>query len=218
MTTKMRKRLLAAGAIAATAALFTGCAGGDSAETVDEPTSEETAAQTEDAVEESPVAEEPSDDVTAPGTTLAIGDTAVLQHPIDGEEGETALLAATVTEIEAGTVDELAELELGEQAEGLLPFYLHISVGGVDDSSEALAGALLSNAFNGMNAGSPVSNLNIIGSWDRCDTSSLDSSWAADSTQEICIIALAPEDGTVDAVQYAPRDEAYRADPVVWES
>lgn len=211
-----RKKLLAIGAIATSALLVSACAGADEPEQPDDQIVEETEDQADDAIEENTEDDAPGD-VTAPGTTLAIGDTAVLAHPIDGEDGETGLLSATVNEIESASIDELADLDLGESADGLEPYYMHITVAGVDETSEALAGATLTNSFAGLAAGSPASTLNVIGSFDPCNISSLDSDWAAESTQDVCIVVLSPEGSDVDSVQYSPRDEEYRADPVTWE-
>ncbi|HIY66542.1 MAG TPA: hypothetical protein H9830_09725 [Candidatus Agrococcus pullicola] len=211
-----RKKLLAIGAVATSALLVTACAGADEPEQPDDQVVEETEDQVDDTVDDNGEDDAPGD-VTAPGTTLALGDTAVLAHPIDGDDGETGLLSATVHEIEPGSSEDLTDLDLGESADGLEPYYLHITVAGVDESSEALAGATLTNAFAGVAAGNPASTLNIIGSFDLCDISSLDSEWTSDSTQDICIVVLSPEGSEVDSVQYSPRDEEYRADPVTWE-
>ena len=208
-----RKKLFAIGAIAVSAMLVSACSSEPEEAPAEETTVEETSAAPEETQEEQA---ESDGDVTAPGTTLAIGETAVLEHPVDGEDGVTGLLEATVNSIDAGSVDDLSELDLGESAEGLVPFYLQISVAGVDESSAALDGALLTNAFGGLADGTPAQNLNIIGSFDVCDTDSL-ADWGADASQDICIIALAPEGSEVTSVQYTPRDDNYRADPVIWE-
>lgn len=212
-----RKKLLAIGAIATSALLVTACAGGDEPEQTEDQVAEDTNDQAEETPEDT-TDDDVTGDVTAPGTTLAIGDTAVLAHPDDsGEEGDTALLAATVTEIEEVTLDDLAELEMGDRLDGLVPYYIHITVAGVDESSEALAGTVLSNPFTGATAGSPAQNLNVIGSFEPCDVSSLDSEWGADSTQDICVISLVSEGSEVDSVVYAPSGSDYRNNPVLWE-
>lgn len=208
-----RKKLFAVGAIAASALLVSACSGEPEEAPAEETAVEETTAAPEETQEEQA---ESNGDVTAPGTTLAIGDTAVVEHPVDGEDGVTGLLSATVNSIDAGSVDDLAELDLGESADGLVPFYIQISVAGVDETSDALEGSLLTNAFGGLADGTPAQGLNIIGSFDVCDTDALEE-WGADASRDICIISLAPEGTQVDSVQYTPRDENYRADPVIWE-
>ncbi|MFD2829025.1 hypothetical protein [Corticicoccus populi] len=160
-----------------------------------------------------------SGDVTEPGATLTIGDSAVLEHPVNDTEDEYALLGATVTDIEEANPADLDILDMEDELAGLVPYYLHITVTGVDEGSSELAGTVLSNPFNGAVDGQqgPAQNLNIIGNFEACNVESLDSEWNADATQDICVISLVPEGSTVNSVIYSPSDSSYDENPVIWE-
>lgn len=197
----------------------------DNAEDTSEESVEEAAEEDESTEESSDdSAEDSSDsgtseDVTDPGTVLSIGDEAILEHPVNGSDGEYALMGATVTDIEEADPSDLDILDMEDQIAGLVPFYLHITVTGVDEGSSELAGTVLSNPFNGAVDGNqgPAQNLNIIGSFDACNVESLDNEWNADTSQDICVISLVPEGSKVNSVIYSPSDSPYDEDAVIWE-
>lgn len=210
-----RPKILTISALALSAVLLSACAADEPSDLPGTPSPE--------LPTETKATEEPSTDpdaVAEPGATFAIGDTAILEYPVDDDESEidNALLSATVLEIEEADLEDLEPLEMGDRLEGLTPFYIHINIKGVDETSENLAGTVFANPFTGAYDGVSGQNLNVIGTFEPCNVQSLDSAWDADATQDICVITMAPAGETINSVLYAPSNTDYQNDPVVWET
>lgn len=183
-------------------------------------TTEDDASQTEDTTEETAAAAggELEGDFTPPGTTLALGETATV--PFEYGDGK-GVLAFTVTDIEKGEPADLEELDLGDQAAGLTPYYIRITAEGVDESAASLAYSSFTGEFDGLLPdGSTGSTIYLVGDWDKCENTNLPGDFAQGDTVETCLAVAAGGDVEVTSVRYAALDtdyEMFDGEPLLWE-
>ncbi|ASR39660.1 hypothetical protein BAY61_25610 [Prauserella marina] len=200
----MHKRRITFAAAAAALALGLSACGGD-----EEPQDSGAGQEASQAgPKPEPIAPE---DMTPPGTELAVGETAVLPFPDAPEPG--GVLGVTVTGIERGEAADIASF--GEDAEGLVPYYIKVKV-------ENLSGTDLSFAQIGMRAltadgestgAFATSGTEVEG---KCEAQEAPPGFtAAGATFETCVLDAA-EDGTeVTQAEFGDLEE-YAAAPIIW--
>lgn len=150
-----------------------------------------------------------SGELTPPGTELKLGETATVSFK-SGDK--TATLAITVTEIEQGEKADLTEY--GDQAEGMVPYFITFEVENVDGAD--LAYNLISvRAITEDGRGTGVI---ISGEVDgKCERTVPGEEFAsAGASFETCELEASREGQEVIGVEYTSGDD-YVTDPVVWK-
>ncbi|MGH3760749.1 hypothetical protein [Actinophytocola sp.] len=148
----------------------------------------------------------PAGEATAPGTELKFGDPAVLPFEYGDSTGTIGL---TVTAVEAGAEADLADF--GEDAKGLTPYFIRLSVenvGGTDlaHTSVGVDGVLEDGASTGVV---------LVGEVAQCANESAPSDFTtAGATYETCVLSASPG-SPVTAVEFNQGD-GYADDPVTW--
>ncbi|WP_277669521.1 hypothetical protein [Saccharomonospora viridis] len=148
-----------------------------------------------------------SQEITPPGTELKIGETATVPHTFGGSEGTIAI---TVTGIEKGEEADLADF--GEDAKGLVPYFIRFKVENVDGSDLSFSLVTLSAvASDGRHTGVLVTG-DVEG---KCEnTSAGDDFKTVGASYESCSLQASRPGLEVTGAAY-DRDE-YADDPVVW--
>jgi hypothetical protein len=217
----MSRWILPAAAVAG-ALVLSACGGEDkpAATEPDGPTSEAATTTTE----ESKAAPAGDVEITPQGTALAMGDKAVVPFLRGSEKG---MVGVTITKIDKGAPADLAPLELGAQADGLVPYYIRITV--TNESGTDFGGSSLVS-LNGLLAdGSEAGGVySVPESFEPCGKGSAgDDFVTAGTSYETCTIALAPESAQVTGASYdvdayddaAPEGAKadYEAEPITWK-
>ena len=148
-----------------------------------------------------------SQEITPPGTELKIGETATVPYTFGGSEGTIAI---TVTGSEKGEEADLADF--GEDAEGLVPYFIRFKVENVDGSDLSFSLVTLSAvASDGRHTGELVTG-DVEG---KCENTSADDDFTtAGASYESCSLQASRPGLEVTGAAF-DRDE-YADDPVVW--
>lgn len=221
------KQLLALLAVGAVGFGLTGCAANDEPEeavvvdeeVVEEPAEEPTPEETEAETDEPTSGGAGNDaEVTPPGTELAIGESAIVQW--DYTDEASGLVKVTAVSITQGEESDLDELDLGENASGMTPYYVEVEVEGLDDASSSLAYASPSSDFDALlENGEDAVPLIVFGSWDKCPGGSTDSEFGPGQVFTTCVPGLSNTDMPVAGLQWAPYEGDYNSvdgEPIVW--
>ncbi|MEU3574523.1 hypothetical protein AB0E96_39880, partial [Kitasatospora sp. NPDC036755] len=139
----------------------------------------------------------PAGSAPAAGTTLKLGEAATIPFSSGSTKGTIAL---AVTSIEKGDPADLASLNLGDKAKGLVPYYVHYSVtnaGGTDLSYTSV------NHMKGLLAdGTEAQELMVIGSFPKCKSESLPKGFTNGQSATSCAVAMSPEASKVAGAEY----------------
>jgi len=180
----------------------------EESESEESESDEPTASESESAEASAPA----SDELTPPGTELALGEQATVTESLtDG-----SLIGLTVTSIEPGAIEDLAEFDLdAEERENLTPFYVSVvyeNLGEVDLGNESV-GSLA--GYVGAAAYQPTI---FFADFERCQNESAPTELPQGASFESCLTYLV-EDGPLDQVGWdsGPEDANYLDDPVVWK-
>lgn len=151
-----------------------------------------------------------------PGQVFKIGEAAEI--PYDYGDFKGSRLALTVTAIEQGTAADLEGLNLGDKANGKVPYYIRFTVKniGTTDMSYASVG----HVKGLLGDGSEAQSLAVIGRFEKCKQESMPKGFANGQSQTSCAIALAPSAQTkVAGAQYAgnPYNAANRSEAIAWK-
>jgi len=219
-----RKKLTVLTALLAASTFVLSACGDDEPDSKgSDPTSEAPTEATSESTESTETTESaetdaaPAGDVAAPGTELAFGEPAVV--PFSSGDA-TGTVEVTVTGITSGSPADLAPLELGDRAKGLVPYYIKLDVKGVSGSA-GLANYSINESIEGtLPDGSEAQNIAIIGTFAPCDGESFPSGFADGHTFSTCVPYLAQESSEVSGARFAPSDGPYASfdgKPVVWK-
>ncbi|MDF1603838.1 hypothetical protein [Nocardioides sp. YIM 152315] len=201
----MNRRLLGSAALTvALAAALAGCSddgdpqsSGDS----DTPTATESA---------SPYLPVPDGVTLTPqGTHLEVGDQGVVAW--EPRQDEVGVLDLTVTEIERTTTRKtLSAWQLSKEQEASTPYFVHVTVENVGDTD--LGGRRVPlyvvNEENLLLESTPFAS-----SFTPCPSTPLPSKFGPGAHEDVCLVYLAPDHGTLEAVSFRP-DESF--DPIIW--
>lgn len=157
----------------------------------------------------------------APGTAKSgqvfkIGEAA--EVPYDYGDFKGSRLALTVTAIEQGTPADLEGMDLGDKANGKVPYYVRYTVKniGTTDMSYASVGHVKGLLGDGTGAQS----LAVIGTFDKCKTESMPKGFTNGQTQTSCAIALAPSAQVkVAGAEYSgnPYNAMSKGEAIAWK-
>ncbi len=179
------------------------CGGDDEAEAESAPattSAAESSSPAEDGADEADGEESDVDagEFAAAGTELAIGEQAVV--PFVSLEKPGALGLA-VTGIAAGTVEDLAPLDLGDRIAGMTPYYITIEVTNVSGTDFSYSSLGLTNPV--LADGSIAQSLSVIGEFPPCDDVSAGADFTtAGATYTTCVIGLATAGTEVTGAEY----------------
>jgi hypothetical protein len=146
--------------------------------------------------------------LTAPGTKLRFGDPASVIFEPDQKRG--SVLKVSVDKAVQGSIKDLSAFVLKPEVKASTPYYVDVTVEnlgegdvggvpvplwGVDGDNTLLPAAGFTTAF------------------PRCPSEQLPKKFGPGDSLETCLVFLAPDGGTMQAVSYRP-DEAFN--PITW--
>ncbi|MEQ6900463.1 hypothetical protein [Nocardioides sp. YIM 152588] len=154
--------------------------------------------------------------LTRPGSELRLGESAIL--PFSAGDGDSRVRLA-VERIERGSAADLAELGLGDQADGYVPYYVRFSVTGVAGSDDLASRSINESVKGVLDDGAAAQTLYVIGDWDHCTAVSFPPGFVDGRTISSCVPYLAAEPEAVTTAVFAPPTGAYSSaegNPVRW--
>ena len=212
-------------AVAALAVIaLVGCGGSDDAEegvdtTAPDVTDEGDASTS--TTEAAPADDSASAEFTAQGTELGFGEVATV--PFQSQD-QTGAIGVTVVDITAGTEAELAQLELGDRAAGLVPYYITFEV--TNESGSDFSFSSLSGVHGLLEDGSPAQSVSVIGEFLPCDNGDGGTDFNTEgASYTTCSMELAPPGAMVVGAAYNSFDSTvntaagtnYGEEPIVWK-
>ncbi|MFE9483469.1 hypothetical protein ACFYNM_33325 [Streptomyces spororaveus] len=221
-TISMRSTTLGAVALTVVGSLaLTGCKNGDEELPAQPAASAPGSAPASSGAPASPATGGSAAPAGAPGTAKSgqvfkIGEAAEI--PYDYGDFKGSRVALTVTTIEQGTPADLEGLNLGDKANGKVPYYIRYTVKniGTTDMSYASVGHVKGLLGDGTEAQS----LAVIGKFEKCKEESMPKGFANGQTQTSCAIALAPSAQTkVAGAEYwgNPYNAASKGKGIAWK-
>ncbi|MFJ6385216.1 hypothetical protein ACIQI7_35085 [Kitasatospora sp. NPDC092039] len=144
-----------------------------------------------------PAAPAPAGSAPAAGTTLKLGESATIPFSSGSTKGTIAL---AVTSIEKGDPADLAPLNLGDKAKGLVPYYIHYKVTNAGSTDLAYTSV---NHMKGLLAdGTEAQELMVIGSFPKCKSESLPKGFTNGQSATSCAVAMSPEASRIAGAEY----------------
>ncbi|MFE6056945.1 hypothetical protein ACFQ6N_39925 [Kitasatospora sp. NPDC056446] len=139
----------------------------------------------------------PAGATAAPGTTVKVGDAVTIPFTSGSTKGTIAL---AVTSIEKGDPADLASLNLGDKAKGLVPYYIHYSV--TNAGSTDLSFTSVTHMKGLLADGTEAQDLMIIGAFPKCKGESLPKGFTNGQSATSCAVAMSPEASKVAGAEY----------------
>ena len=183
---------------AAGSLLLTSCGGGDSK--ADESTPSPSPSSTVSVPE--------SVALTEPGTELAFGEAGSVIFEADQRRG--TVLELTVTKATKGTVKDFSSFIVDDYTKASTPYYVNVTVRNTGEGDVGGAAVPLWGV-DGENTLLPAASFTT--DFGKCDSDPLPDKFAAGAALSTCLVYLAPEKGTLEAVSFRPTQEF---DPVSW--
>jgi hypothetical protein len=149
--------------------------------------------------------------VTAPGTALRLGEAATVALAHGGRRSNVEI---TVEKVQHGAVKDLREFDLNAAARKSGVYYVRASVRNLGNGSAGGAFVTLYGRVSDTLVVQPV----IFGStFGKCDYKPLPKPFGPGKRADVCLVMLAPSNGTISAVEW--RFAGQRADdpPISWE-
>ena len=146
--------------------------------------------------------------MTEPGSDLSFGDSASVIFEPDQDTG--TVLELTVEKVTKGSTKDFSGFILDDYTKAATPYYVEVSVTnlgasdvggspvpvwGVDADNTLLPAASFKTKFG------------------KCESEPLPTPFEADGTYDTCLVYLAPNGGTLEAVSFRPVQEF---DPIAW--
>lgn len=210
-----RARTLAATAVGCTVLALTACGGDDdeasSSSSSSSPASSSSSAPATSSSSSAPSA---SGEATPPGTGLAVGESALLL--LEKSSSAIGLVEVTVDGVREGTQAELDSLELGEDAEGLLPWYVDVTYTKVGDDADLGSSVLDTELDVFTTEGAPAASVIAFSAFEPCNDQSAPTEFTDGTTYSSCLLVAVRAGSTVGSVEFAPFDTDYSDAPVVW--
>ena len=200
--TGSRSRIIRSAAVTLAAALVLASCGGDGEEAAESP-----------AVTTSP---SPSSTVNVPeaveltdvGADLAFGDPATVIHEPDQKSG--TVLELTVKKATEGTIKDFSGFILDDYTRTSTPYYVDVTVKNVGEGTLA-GGAVPLWGVDAKNTLLPPASFTT--TFDRCPSEPLPKKFEPEASFSTCLVFLAPDKGTMEAVSFRPNQEF---DPIRW--
>jgi hypothetical protein len=207
------------------------CGGSDSGG--DTTAADTTAEQTTESTETTPETTEQEGNATSsgelapPGTQLKAGESAnVIWVPFDEDDFDKEIkgipITATVKAIEAGTADDLANIELDGAPEDSIPFYVRVEMEATG-SKEPSPDEEPDIAFDAIDdRGQEQESVIFLGDFEPCEEEERPQPFTNGESYETCLTYLIAGGGSIKEVRWgdgpsAPNEVTdYFEDPVVW--
>jgi len=162
------------------------------------------------------VSPSPSSTVTVPesvsltdvGAELSFGDTATVIYEPDQRRG--AVLELTVDKAVQGSIRDLSAFVLDERARASTPYYVDVTVENVGDGDVGGAAVPLWGV-DADNVLLPPATFTT--TFPRCPSEPLPRRFGPATSFKTCLVFLAPERGTLQAVSFRPNQDF---DPIEW--
>ena len=202
----MSTRLVATAlAVAVTAVGLVGCSGDDG-----EPGRSATSASSSPEATASPYLPVPDGvTLTPPGADLRLGDPAVVAW--EPRQGTVGVLRVSVAKVERTTTKKaLSAWRLSPAQKASTPYFVHVSVRNVGETN--LGGRRVPlYAVNDQNL--LLESTPFASSFEPCPSAPLPKKFKPGAQQDVCLVYLAPDRGTLEAVSFRP-EESF--DPITW--
>jgi hypothetical protein len=144
---------------------------------------------------------------TPSGTKLKLGEPAVVLYaPSPAHYSELRL---TVEAVERGSLNDLKGFRLSDSAKRSGVFYIWVRVKNIGDGE---LGAPL-ELYGKISRGTAVAPVILGTTFDRCPYQPLPWPFGPGDRLSMCMVMLAPQHGTVKAVQWRPSDDSK---PITW--
>lgn len=194
------RNVIRAVALSATAGLvLASCGTGDGVTTAEPSTSPSPT---------STVSVPPSVSMTEPGSELSFGDPASVIFEPDQDRGTA--LELTVEKVTKGSIEDFSGFILDDYTKAATPYFVEVSVtnlGASDVGGVAVPLWGVDAADTLLPAASFTTN------FDKCESAPLPEPFETDDTLETCLVFLAPDAGTLEAVSFRPVQEF---DGITW--
>jgi hypothetical protein len=144
---------------------------------------------------------------TPSGTKLKLGAPAVVLY--SPSPAHSSVLRLTVEAVKQGSLNDLRGFRLSDSAKSSHVFYVSVSVKNVGDGD--LGGPL--ELYGKVSRGTAVAPVILGTTLDKCPYEPLPWPFGPGDRLRMCMVMLAPQHGTVDAVQWRPTDDSK---PITW--
>lgn len=150
----------------------------------------------------------PSTELTEVGADLTFGDTATVIYEPDKKTG--TVLDLTVKKAVQGTLDDFSGFILDDYTKKATPYYVSVRVKNVGEGT-VKGGPVPLWGVDAQNTLLPPASFTT--TFRRCPSESLPKKFESGDSFSTCLVFLAPDKGTMDAVSFRPNQEF---DPIVW--
>jgi hypothetical protein len=146
--------------------------------------------------------------LTDVGADLSFGDPATVIFEPNQKQG--SVLELTVKSVERGNLKDFSGFILDDYTKASSPYYAEVEVRNVGEGDVGGAGVPLWGV-DGKNTLLPAARFTT--PFRRCPSQPLPDKFGPDKSFETCLVFLAPDKGTLEAVSFRPNQEF---DPIEW--
>jgi hypothetical protein len=146
--------------------------------------------------------------VTEPGSTLSFGDPATIAWA--PRQGLVGALLLKVTKVRKGTIKDFSGFVVGDDVKASTPYYVDVTVKNVGptDLSGIMTPLYLVDQTNTLYGPSKFES-----TFAPCAAKPLPDKFVTDKIAKVCLVYLAPNHGTFEAVSFRPSQEF---NPITW--
>jgi hypothetical protein len=191
------------GVLLSTALVLSAC-GGD----VEEPEAEPSPSPTTSPSPSSTVAVPEGVELTEVGADLSFGDSATVIHEPNQRQG--SVLTLTVNRARQGTTKDFSGFILDDYTRAATPYYVYVDVENVGEGDLG-GGPVPVWGVDGDNTLLPPASFTT--AFAKCPSEPLPKRFAPGDSFSTCLVYLAPDGGTMEAVSFRPNQEF---DPIRW--
>lgn len=146
--------------------------------------------------------------MSEPGSDLSFGDTATVIFEPNQRSG--TVLELTVHKVTKGSTKDFSGFILDDYTKAATPYYAQVSVKNVGDGDVGHWAVPLWGV-DAEDTLLPAASFKT--TFAKCESEALPPTFETDDTFETCLVYLAPEGGTLEAVSFRPVQEF---DPIQW--
>ena len=191
------------GVLLSTALLLSAC-GGDA----EEPEAEPSPSPTTSPSPSSTVAVPEQAELTEVGADLSFGDSATVIHEPNQRSG--SVLTLTVKRARQGTTKDFSGFILDDYTRAATPYYVYVGVENVGEGDLG-GGPVPLWGVDGENTLLPPATFTT--GFGKCPSKTLPEDFAPGASFSTCLVYLAPDGGTMEAVSFRPNQQF---DPIRW--
>lgn len=146
--------------------------------------------------------------VTEPGSTLAFGDPATIAWT--PRQGLIGALLLKVTKVRKGTIKDFSGFVIGDDVKASTPYYVDVTVKNVGpaDLSGVMTPLYLVDQTNTLYEQNKFES-----TFAPCSAKPLPEKFVTGKIAQVCLVYLAPNHGTFEAVSFRPSQEF---NPITW--